>query len=530
MKKRLFVVLIAAFCLLLSAAALAEDATGRGSLVATSDTLAAYVDGNGNLLIAGNDQSVTRTRADAVISIDPYRLIFLSEDGAQGRALICMDLSSFEERVLADNVRAACATEDGILYYISASDRTQLYAVNFEDGTTASVYTASEELDRLFVSAEGLVATYVENAGAVLRSNVTGQFEAFDGSIPFENLLTSGFQLFLANGSELYLFRTGASAADFVDANVYDYALLNGKIYYLANTGSAIRLKIYDPDTMEWKVLGTPEITLENQLTASQSRLFALGIDRIVYSVNLETGELTPFLTLNDSAYQSKLPVDGDWQIDSYSIEAMSGRLAVYAHISEADEIPSFNFMEFTTDVGLDDSGRAVLVESIPLDGEETAWDLLEPAKLYSPLRRGQRGDAVREMQQPLYDLGYYDYRVDGIFGSRTERAIRLLQDDLGQTVNGVADEELQKLILSGTLAPYDPYRALYRGDRGMRVQQMQQRLRELGYLADDADGIFGPRTQQAVQLFQRENNISTDESATRETLISLYSSGASRC
>ena len=85
----------------------------------------------------------------------------------------------------------------------------------------------------------------------------------------------------------------------------------------------------------------------------------------------------------------------------------------------------------------------------------------LEPAQPFTTLKRGSRGEAVSDMQQPLYDLGYYDYYIDGIFGWRTERAIRLLQSDLGLKVTGVADADLQKQILSGTLEKYDPYRAL---------------------------------------------------------------------
>ncbi|MBR1822376.1 MAG: peptidoglycan-binding protein, partial [Clostridia bacterium] len=54
--------------------------------------------------------------------------------------------------------------------------------------------------------------------------------------------------------------------------------------------------------------------------------------------------------------------------------------------------------------------------------------------------------------------------------------------------------------------------------------------LRELGYLADAADGIFGPRTQKAVQLFQKENGLAVNERATRETLQLLYSDRAKRC
>ena len=81
-------------------------------------------------------------------------------------------------------------------------------------------------------------------------------------------------------------------------------------------------------------------------------------------------------------------------------------------------------------------------------------------------------------IQRPLKDLGYYDYYVDGIFGSRTQKAVRLLQSDLNRAVTGVADEELQRIILSGNLSPYDPYVPLTRGNEGLRVQIMQERLR----------------------------------------------------
>ncbi len=47
-------------------------------------TLAAYVDGYGNLYIPGREQPVNDARADQIVSIDPYRLIFLSKTGEVG--------------------------------------------------------------------------------------------------------------------------------------------------------------------------------------------------------------------------------------------------------------------------------------------------------------------------------------------------------------------------------------------------------------------------------------------------------------
>ena len=36
-------------------------------------------------------------------------------------------------------------------------------------------------------------------------------------------------------------------------------------------------------------------------------------------------------------------------------------------------------------------------------------------------------------------------------------------------------------------------------------MRALQQRLIDLGYLNDDADGIFGPNTQYAVRLLQTD-------------------------
>lgn len=526
MKKRIVFLLIAALCVLLSVSAFAEDAAGRGSLAVRNDSLAAYLDGEGGLLIPGNSQPINQRQADSIISIDPYRLIFLSKTGSDNQektALVCIDLSTFEESVLADNVHAACMSDGDKLYYVTADDRTQLYLADFERDMVTVAYTAAEQFDRLFMTAKGLVATYVEDAGAVVYVSATNSFETYGGSIPVKTTLSNGAQVYIADGSLLYLFREDSFAADLLDANVFDFALLNGKIYYLANTGSAIRLKVYDPETMEQKVVATPEISLDPQLTASQSALFVLGNDNVVYQVNLETGELVPFLTI-----QTPTVEDGA-RVESYAIEAMSGQLNVYATIAKEEEL-TFTFIEFSSDATDNDSTRTTLIASAAIDGEDLAWTMLEPAELYSPLSRGSRGDAVSAIQQPLYDLGYYDYYIDGIFGSRTERAVRLLQGDLGRAVNGIADEELQRLILSGTLPKYDPYVPLSRGDSGLRVTMLQQRLRALGYLADAADGIFGPRTQQAVQLFQQEIGLPISEIATRDTLTRLYASGAPQC
>lgn len=53
-------------------------------------------------------------------------------------------------------------------------------------------------------------------------------------------------------------------------------------------------------------------------------------------------------------------------------------------------------------------------------------------------LRRGSKGDAVRELQLALYHLDHEDLMVDGIFGGKTEAAVRDFQAKCGLTADGI--------------------------------------------------------------------------------------------
>ena len=65
----------------------------------------------------------------------------------------------------------------------------------------------------------------------------------------------------------------------------------------------------------------------------------------------------------------------------------------------------------------------------------------------------GSQGSTVQEIQRRLKSWGYYTGDVDGIFGSRTEKAVRWFQSKNGLTVDGkVGQQTLAALgIYSGT-------------------------------------------------------------------------------
>ena len=71
-----------------------------------------------------------------------------------------------------------------------------------------------------------------------------------------------------------------------------------------------------------------------------------------------------------------------------------------------------------------------------------------------TPLKKGDKGDAVRAMQESLHALGFYTSAIDGDFGGGTERAVRLFQDQHGLEGDGVATVETLELLNGDTAQP----------------------------------------------------------------------------
>lgn len=60
------------------------------------------------------------------------------------------------------------------------------------------------------------------------------------------------------------------------------------------------------------------------------------------------------------------------------------------------------------------------------------------------------------------------------------------------------------------------------RGASGEEVRRIQERLIRWGYLSGEADGIYGPQTEEAVRYFQRSNGLAADGIAGPDTLAAL--------
>ena len=63
-------------------------------------------------------------------------------------------------------------------------------------------------------------------------------------------------------------------------------------------------------------------------------------------------------------------------------------------------------------------------------------------------LRKGARGDITKLMQERLNSKGYNCGSADGIFGSRTEKAVKALQEAYKKAIDGIVGQDTWRILL----------------------------------------------------------------------------------
>lgn len=67
---------------------------------------------------------------------------------------------------------------------------------------------------------------------------------------------------------------------------------------------------------------------------------------------------------------------------------------------------------------------------------------LLLPACARADLKRGDRGEEVKNLQRMLIEMGFLNDKADGIFGKKTEAGVKALQEYWGVNTTGRIDDD----------------------------------------------------------------------------------------
>lgn len=141
------------------------------------------------------------------------------------------------------------------------------------------------------------------------------------------------------------------------------------------------------------------------------------------------------------------------------------------------------------------------------------------------PVRPGDRGPAVEDIQRRLLALGYDLGRtgVDGVYFGTTMEAVRAFQAARGLAEDGIVGDVTWSVLVDQGFTFGD--RMLYLRlphFHGRDVASLQQALNALGFACGESDAIFGAFTERAVREFQLNSGLPADGIVGPETVRTI--------
>jgi peptidoglycan hydrolase-like protein with peptidoglycan-binding domain len=134
-------------------------------------------------------------------------------------------------------------------------------------------------------------------------------------------------------------------------------------------------------------------------------------------------------------------------------------------------------------------------------------------------------GEIINDIQRELARRGYYEGTVDGLYGPRTDGAIRDFEQAAGLKPSAEPNEALLQAVVraparlvkgtttGATSAPRPPLpvrndTAVERPSPSKRVIALQRALAEYGYGQIKPSGFIDAETQAAIEKFERERKL----------------------
>ncbi|MDY6901335.1 MAG: peptidoglycan-binding protein [Cyanobacteriota bacterium] len=145
-------------------------------------------------------------------------------------------------------------------------------------------------------------------------------------------------------------------------------------------------------------------------------------------------------------------------------------------------------------------------------------------------IRLGCRSEWVRQMQQRLKDLRYFQGTPTGYFGEITQRAVINFQRDNRLPATGTVGRRTWNAMngfpmttLPPTAPPPINTSILTVGSRGSQVTTLQQNLKQLNYFYGNPTGFYDKSTQDAVLRFQQSYGLPMTGNVDQRTSQAIF-------
>lgn len=379
------------------------------------------------------------------------------------------------------------SSNDEVVYFVKDDHQNQLFTFEPLTSTTEMAAEFEETITGLRISSDGLLVT-TESGMEMLYVPLSKQLtEAYYNSRGSRIIVCEQYDLILSPDGVLYYRWLGSNeAVKIADQVIVTQGYQDNQIFFIQQTEEGASLKDYFVSEEQTVELAKLPDNILPQLTVSADYAFVIDDYYIVYKYDIDQKEFIPFCEISDDV---KNPL----------ISVFDYRLMVYDIANEVD--CTFAYMVDATQ----NPTEAQLMDLNNLQeiyNQERNPDFAE----YPTLQMASIGWNVSNLQNVLFELGYLNSEPTGIFDVQTTVAIQYLQSDLGLPETGVVNGELYSIITNEGLSEHQGYSAISGTSSGIEVQDVQARLKYLGYMTEKVSGTMDTPTENAIALFSEQN------------------------
>lgn len=456
------------------------------------------------------------------------------------------------------------SSNDEVIYFVKDDQPKHLYTFEPLTSTTELAAEFEQNILGLRISSDGLlvsVDTGEEKLYVPLSKSLTEAYYNCQGS---RVLVCEQYDLILSPSGELYYRWLGSNEAVKISDNVVvAKGYQDNEIFFVQNNDSGKVLNAYYVSENIVKELAKLPDNIMSQLTVSANHAFLIDSYNVVYKYDIDLNEFYAFSQIKEevknpmiSAFDYRLMVyDLSREMDqtfAYAIDAMVtpgeeviDGINAYLDkmIAESAELAYFNMAMGTigsevqslqasllnlgyinsVPTGIFDVSTTVAIQQLQFDlgldqtgiaDNELLSKIFEnslQAKTgYSTLSSSSKGVLVRDLQARLRTLGYSVKKVTGEMDKATIESMRLFTSKNGIDYDGGIIQSSVLELLFGPEAVLNTERLpLEFGDCHQQASELNQRLKDLGYLAGSVNPTFDQKTIEAIQLVNDVNNYS---------------------